>query len=204
MRKVRNRMFSAENVDRWQQKLLDARIPERYWTATLEAVVEIELRVNIVQWIETLPRWLGEGEGLYLHGPLESGKSAVAALLCMDAIQRCERVLWVASREVPSIIFREQNAERELYERLNACDLLVVDDLGAESYRITGPAGHAYESLFRIIYDRQRSVIVTSNLSWTQFRDIYSPPAQPLVSVIERVTKPHAIVNDQWRLARGS
>lgn len=182
----------------WRDALSAARIPERYWTATPEAIKTPALTVRVRALLKELPVWLSEGRGHYLHGPLGTGKSSIAAILAMDALCRCERVTWLAVRDVPGTRFRETEELRRLDDRLRTTDLLVLDDLGAERFRLASAAGTALEEVVRMIYDRKRSLVISSNVGWQAFLRDYGREAEPLMSVVSRIVLPFEVVNDQW------
>lgn len=194
VRSIRDRVFPGEDPEpgAWALALDRARIPHRYRRATLEAIRDPELVTWARSLLDAPGRWLGQGFGLMFVGPYRSGKSSLGALFAMDAIQRCERVLWTAAREIPGIMFREDAAG---FDALKRADLLVIDDLGAEKYRLDGGGGAALEGAVRSIYDRERSVLVTSNLSPARIKDVYP---DGLVSVLERMTACKVVENDQW------
>lgn len=148
--------------------------------------------------IDTMPTWLGEGRGFYFDGPLGTGKSSIAAILGMAAMKRCERVTWLPVRDVPAVRFRENDAMKRVDDRLRTTDLLILDDLGAERFRLSSAAGTALEECIRMIYDRNRSLIVSSNVSWSAFLRDYGAQAEPLMSVVTRIVQPIQIVNPQW------
>jgi len=177
-----------EDPRRWERLLSDANIPQRYRRAQLDQV-----RGDSTWWlgaaVEDADAWLGRGYGYFIHGPNNTGKSSAAALLAMDAIKRCERVTWLAVRDVPGVRFREGPRETALHERLYQSDLLVLDDIGSETYRREGAGGGALEAVIRILYDRDRSVVYTSNASWEQFRGAYAG-VPSLVSVVTRQVWP--------------
>jgi DNA replication protein DnaC len=180
----------------------DAHLPARYWGATPNAIHRApEVKRFLTERCED-PTWMAEGRGFYFHGPLNSGKSSAAAVLMMDALQRCEKALWLSVRDVASVRFRENERSAEIDDALQAADLLVLDDLGSERFRLSSAAGAALEETIRICYDRQRPVIITSNLGWDQFESHYKDEAEPLVSVVQRFVEPVAVVNDQWGRAR--
>ena len=60
-----------------------------------------------------------------------------------------------------------------------------------------GAGGGAIEETVRVMYDRQRTLIVTSNIPWSDLPKTYARNA-PLVSVIQRMCVPIALVNPQW------
>jgi len=187
MRRVRERSpeRGPHDFGRWSGLLAQANIPELVWSATLERVR------GDTSWLrgalDKPSEWLGRGCGYYIQGDLNTGKSSAAGLLIMDALMRCESCTWLPVRDVPGVRFCEGDRNTALHERLYTTDLLVLDDIGAESYRLAGAAGAALEAVVRIMYDRNRSVIYTSNLAWQTFAATYP---RSLVSVVSRRTWP--------------
>ena len=181
MRRVREWCIGpeADDASDWREALSRSRIPEGYWGGTPAAIKDPELRGWLERTLESAPQWLGQGVGFYLHGPLNSGKSSIAAILAMDAVRRCERVLWLPVRDVPAVRFGEQP---QVAAALQRADVLVLDDLGAERFRLESAAGSALEEVARIVYDRGRSLITTSNISWEDFPGQYSD-IEPFVSL---------------------
>jgi DNA replication protein DnaC len=189
-----------KDPDRWWDALLASNLPERYWGATVAAIGAGKVSGWVKAVLADAPQWLSEGRGFYICGPLNTGKSCIAALLLMDAVKRMETTLWLSVRDVPGARFRDTPKMADLDDRLRRCDLLVIDDLGSERFKRTGPAASALEETVRILYDRQRSVIVTSNFSWRQLDQEYAQFNAPLVSVLRRTVKPFEVLNDQWPL----
>ena len=169
----------------WAEVVGASNIPRRYLAATVEGVPNPQTRDWVRGRMDDIV-WRQEGLGYVIVGPYGVGKSSVAGLLAVDAVRRCETVVWLAAAEVPGVMFRDGPLNQELYERLQRADMLVIDDLGAESYSMERAGGAALERCIRIAYDNQRPIVVTSNLSPGRIKDQY--PA-PLVSVLERVTE---------------
>ncbi len=198
MRRVRDVCITPrENPTEWREALERAGLPEMYWRSNIPAIDSTE----ITEWISTAvcetKTWLGRGNGFYIFGELNSGKSSLAAILLMEAAKRCERCMWLPVREVPTVRFRETERHSAMSDRLETLDLLVLDDLGAESFRLTSAAGAALEAVARIMYDRGRSLIITSNIAWDHLDNAYAD-APGFVSVVKRRIVPVGIVNDQW------
>jgi DNA replication protein DnaC len=188
MRKIRERQRDPEeDPRRWNRLLDEANIPSRYRRARLDLVRGEPKWLSGA--VEDPNAWLGRGYGYHINGPNNTGKSSAAAILAMDAIKRCERVTWLPVRDVPGVRFREGPRETILHERLYKTDLLVLDDLGSEGYRLSGAGGGALEAVIRILYDRDRSVVYTSNAGWAQFQGAYAG-VPSLVSVVMRQTWP--------------
>lgn len=185
-RRVRDRQRDPdEDPGRWARLLEAANVPPLVARACLDQVK------GDTSWLrgalDKPEAWLAEGFGYYIQGQLNTGKSSVAGLLIMDAISRCEVCTWLPVRDVPGVRFKEGERSTALHERLYKTDLLVLDDIGAESYRLDGAGGAALEAVIRILYDRDRSVVYTSNVGWQAFCGMYP---SGLVSVVKRRTWP--------------
>lgn len=201
MRRVRDhRRDPEDDPSRWKDALRAANLPERYWSATADAIKGYDLRAWVIRQLDAEKQWLAEGKGWYLMGDLNSGKSSIAAIFLKDAVMRCERALWLSVRDVPTARFREGDRGKMLADKLDHCDLLVLDDLGSERFKLSSAAGAALEETARILYDRGRSLIVTANLSWRQLGEQYRAEAEPFVSVLQRLVSPYHVVNGQWPL----
>lgn len=196
MRRIRDRKIGPKkDAAQWIAALDRANIPSRYRLATVDAIRQPQLRKWAQATLDNPGPWLGEGLGFLMVGQLRTGKSCLAGLLAMDAVARCEVVLWLAAREVPGVMFRDGERNTELHERLVDADLLVIDDLGAEGYSMQRAGGSALEGAMRTIYDAQRSLVVTSNLGDGELRGKYP---EALVSVLERMTSLLVVENGQW------
>jgi len=181
----------------WRDALLDARLPSRYWSASVDAIGYEEITRWLTETLASAKTWMSRGVGHYIHGHLNSGKSSIAAILMMDAIRRCETCLWLPVRDVPGVRFRETQALSEIADRMESCDMLVLDDLGAEQFRLLSAAGNALETAARIMYDRRRPLIITSNIQWSKFPSRYAE-MPGFVSVVQRIVVDTGIMNSQW------
>jgi len=194
MRRIRDYRIPEDEM---REVLMDSNLPERYWVANTDCIAPQDIRKWVQEALANIKTWLGMGHGFYIHGRFNVGKSSLAAILLMDAARRCERCLWLPTRHIPGVIFRDTERNAKLHDRLLSSDLLIIDDLGSEKFRLSGPAGAALEAAARDMYDRHRSVIITSNTNWDQLPSAYTR-ADGLVSVLRRVIVPVGIDNDQW------
>jgi DNA replication protein DnaC len=190
-RRVRDRTFDpGDDPSRWRLALQAANLPERYWTADPLRVPDPAVRTWLLSTLENAATWMANGTGLYVNGPLNTGKSSVGAICLMEAVRRCERGMWLPVREVPSCKFRETPESAALYDRTRAADFLVLDDLGAEAFKRSNAAGAALEEIVRHFYDRKRPIVFTSNVAWSELAARYGGDTDPLVSVIRRMVVP--------------
>jgi len=195
---VREHRLSTEDPeDRGQIEaaLRRSRIPQRFWNAQFDLVKGKTGWLR--QALDEPAAWAEKGYGFYLHGPFNSGKSAAACILGRDYVLRAHKVLFLKVCDVPRVRFHEGEEGSALDARLRACDLLILDDLGSERFRLDSAAGAALEEVVRIMYDKARPIIITSNKSWeSEFPGSYSAvPA--FVSVVRRVCIPVALI-DTW------
>ena len=192
---IRERLLDPnddEERDTWLAAMRRSRIPQRFWDAT---AAQVKGDSRWIQQALTQPvAWAGTGAGFFLHGPFNTGKSAAAALLARDFVERCHVVMWLSVRDVPGMRFRETDELKALDDTLRRVDLLVLDDLGAERFRLGSAAGAALEETVRIVYERKRSVVFTSNKAWDQFQATYSVG---FVSIVKRMAIPIALL-DSW------
>lgn len=99
---------------------------------------------------------------LCLHGSYGGGKSHLAAAICHVLV---DRGLEVRYRSVPGMLdaikagFKDDTAD-VVFDDLLGCDLLTLDDLGAQHL-----TGWSYERLFRLLNERlDRPTVITTNV----------------------------------------
>jgi DNA replication protein DnaC len=121
------------------------------------------------EWIEALDQNFEAGNGLWLMGDTGTGKTTLAMLVSKEALKRDYTV---AIYSMPSLLTRiratygaeaGEESYDEFFERLCEVDLLHIDDLGAEKQ-----TEWVLEQLYALInerYERQKSIVVTTNLS---------------------------------------
>jgi len=118
------------------------------------------------------------GDALLVWGDPGNGKSHLAAAVCHEVK---EKGFIPVFQSVPELLerirntFRQQKgeSEREIMDALLDCDLLVLDDVGAEKV-----SDWVQDILFRVIdgrYRQRRPIFYTSNLRPSELRDRLGP-----------------------------
>jgi DNA replication protein DnaC len=135
--------------------------------------------------------WLDKGANLIMFGPPGSGKSHLGAALGLALVESGWRVLFARTTD---LVQRLQTARRDLQleaaiARLDKYHLLILDDLG-----YVQQDRDEMEVLFTFLSERyeRRSVLITSNLVFSQWDQIFKNPMTTLAA-IDRLVH-HAII----------
>jgi len=161
----------AQLVATARSRGLSAVIPRKYRGVSFDRPPITTIRDGIVSYVRRYVRdidaRLDAGEGLWLYGPVGTGKTSLAMLVSRAALDAGRTV---AIYSLPRLLAEirttfddgSEHSYTELLDRLTGVDLLHIDDVGAEK---TSP--WVLEQLYAIInarYEAERSVIVTTNL----------------------------------------
>lgn len=129
----------------------------REWTLTLTS------RVKRAQAQVQDPNWALLGHGLLVTGPVGTGKSSAAALVCTEAARRERTIRWSYVPDLCDAI-AQNAAERQKEIRLQAnIDLLVWDDFGTRDLA-DWEVGYL-DQIVEARYRARKPMVVTSN--WT-------------------------------------
>jgi DNA replication protein DnaC len=150
---------------------LSAVIPKKYRGVSFDRPPITTIREGIVaqvrRYVREIDERLDAGGGLWLHGPVGTGKTSLAMLVSKAALDAGRTV---AIYSLPRLLaeirttFDEDSLHSytDLLDRLTGVDLLHIDDVGAEK---TSP--WVLEQLYALIntrYEEERAVIITTNL----------------------------------------
>jgi DNA replication protein DnaC len=126
--------------------------------------------------------WLDKGANLLIFGPPGSGKSHASAALGYALIENSYRVLFSRTTD---LVQRLQAARRDLVleaaiAKLDKFDLVVLDDL---CYARKDQAETSV--LFELISARyeRRSLLVTSNRPFGDWKDVFPDPAMTIAAI---------------------
>lgn len=119
-------------------------------------------------------------DGLVFYGDTDKGKTFASACIANYLLDKGYSVLF---RSVPKIVYDAQrNGFEDWLSKYIECDLLIIDDLGAE--RTTG---FAQEAIYNVVNDRnaaRKPIVATSNLS---IKDLSSAPSMALKRIYNRI-----------------
>jgi DNA replication protein DnaC len=149
---------------------LSSAIPPRFRGAAWDRAPIVDLDPGQVSQVRAFCEHIGDrleaGDGLWMTGPIGTGKTTLGMLVCREAVLAGHTV---AIYSLPDLLnrlratFDSGDSHVGLLDRLAIVDLLHLDDLGAEK-----SSPWVLEELYSIInarYEQQRSVIVSSNIT---------------------------------------
>ncbi|HEY2771390.1 MAG TPA: ATP-binding protein [Solirubrobacteraceae bacterium] len=153
---------------------LSAVIPRRYRDMSFDRqpVTDIEPRAvvdEVKKFARRIDGHLDAGRGLWLTGPVGTGKTTLAMLVSKAALNAGRSVAIYSLPRLLNEIRDGHRAERshvDLLDRLTEVDLLHVDDVGAE--RTTDWVLEELYSIVNARYEDQRSMIITTNLDYAE------------------------------------
>jgi len=141
--------------------LLRAGVPERYAEAVWR---KAKAQAALLEYTNNVLKHVADGAGLLILGPVGTGKSSSAGLVCREAIKQGLSVHW---DYVPDLIaeLNDRTKADHVFRRAVVADIEVWDDFG-----VGGLQDWQIGLLDRIVerrYSRSKPMIVTTNLSKT-------------------------------------
>ena len=148
---------------------LSAVIPRRYRDVAFDRPPVTEIDHQIVsavrRFTDRIDEMLDKGRGLWLMGPVGTGKTTLAMLVAKAALAGGRSVAIYSLPRLLNEIRDTHRAERshvDLLDRLTAVDLLHIDDVGAE--RSTDWVLEELYSIVNARYEDERSMVITTNI----------------------------------------
>jgi DNA replication protein DnaC len=158
---------------------LEGRVPKRYRGVSFDRppVPEIaRVAPDVVQavrrYVRDIDAKLDAGQGLWLMGDVGTGKTTLAMIVSMAALDAGRSVAIYSLPRLLNLIRGAIETEAGMVgflERLAAVDLLHIDDLGVEN-----TTEWVLEQLYSIVntrYEDERAMIVTTNLMYEDLID---------------------------------
>lgn len=182
-----------------------SRLPKKYWTCTFAAAAETpENRTALAKVRAYAEKFAGTG-GLFLTGPVGTGKTYLAACLVNALILREIRVLFGNVLDLLGRIRRtfDEDAQEEewrVVDELARVPLLVIDDLGKEKV-----SEWVEQTLYRIVdmrYRENRALVVTSNYTLSELEKRYPDVGPALASRIAEMCEGVRLGGRDWRRER--
>ncbi len=145
--------------------------------------------------------WVRKANNVLLVGPIGTGKTHLAIALGTEtAKQRLHVGFWRAADLVRTLVEARDTRELgRLERRLMRVDLLVLDELGFVPFDRAGG-----EMLFNAIANRyeRKSVLVTSNLSFSEWPKVFAGDEKLTTALLDRLADHATIVTTRGKSFR--
>jgi DNA replication protein DnaC len=157
--------FTPHDVNRFKQILARGQVPQKYARMRLTNEAAVNYAPRIQSYIDGLSQSIHDGDGLYLHGPPLSGKTAAACIIMKHAVVRNYSVLLVEAEEARrASVTREMfDADTPLWDRMQGVGVLTILHFGQE--RRVDEFKAAFASLVRYRSARGRVTLITSYIT---------------------------------------
>lgn len=180
---VQQAVLCACRVRRQQEELVKC-VPPRFRGAELGHFPD-KLYAALLVWMEQ------PTDGLFISGPVGSGKSHLAAAILLAWRRAHKRGIWRSAAELYGLIresyaLKIEQSERQILAEHAETRLLVLDDLGA-----SGLSDHERRVTLEVLDRRMnelRPTVVTSNWNVTQLRERMDDRIGSRVSAYTSVT----------------
>lgn len=190
-------LLTRENFRTFDQSLFSKNLDQRSGAVPYDNMSGI--LDNIRDYIETFGRG---SKNLYIYGDVGRGKTFLVNCIAKEILDREFSVVYFSATRLFAFMndyfyaFSERKEElKEDYDFIMTCDLLIIDDLGAEKTRDSDPS-----NLFDIINDRlinQKPIIFSSNFSPNDLGEMYGARVQ---SRIIGTSDFYRIIGDDLRI----
>jgi len=168
----------AQRVSRARARTLSGVIPRRYRGVSFDRPPVTQIAAPVVaavrRYVRLIDEQLDAGRGLWFFGSVGTGKTTLAMLVSLHALEAGRSVAIYSLPRLLAEIRTTFEDERsgsyvDLLDRLTEVELLHIDDVGAEK---TTP--WVLEQLYAIVnarYEDERSILVTTNLERAALAD---------------------------------
>jgi DNA replication protein DnaC len=161
---------TAGEAERVARLLRRGQVPDHYRLGDWETCrVGDDLRM----YVRGMPGFVADGRGLILFGPVGTGKSTTAGLLCLEAARHGLQPQWTYAPDLKDMLRPGPGGDRiRTLERQRAADLLIWDDfaVGGSTSLADWEIGWL-DQIVEYRYQRRRSMIVTTNLTGQALRE---------------------------------
>lgn len=142
-------------------------------------------------------------QGIMFTGPVGTGKTHLAAAIANKLIDKLYTVVFGNVTDIITLIKSSYSAkgdmsEAEIINTITNIDLLVIDDLGKE-YATENTRMLLYQIINRL-YENEKPVIVTTNLTADALTVKYGERGQPIVSRLTEMCTPVVLGGNDWRI----
>lgn len=181
--KIIDVLYNQSNIkEQLQKENFDSFDISKYSDTFIDKNTETSARKNMLEIYKISKDFVDEFDvtfkNLFIYGETGVGKTFLTNCIAKELIDSSHSVIYMSSIKLFELLAKNtfnKNDETEATFQTNDlldCDLLIIDDLGTEM--INSFTTSAFFNLINERFLRQKSVIISSNLSIGQLREMYS------------------------------
>jgi DNA replication protein DnaC len=138
-------------------------------------VPEVQL-APIRDYLANIDAYVARGVGLFLSGPVGSGKTLIGNLVLKELVKRgydCYGTTFAATVEAFTSTWGDAEEKRHFANRFMRSKVLCLDDLGKEFRSANGLSKTTFDYILRTRVQEARPTILTTNLNAMEVRTGY-------------------------------
>jgi DNA replication protein DnaC len=138
--------------------------------------------------------WIQRGDNVVLAGPIGTGKTHLAIALGVEAARQRKHVAFYRAADLVCALREARDARtlERLHRRNRRVDLLILDEVGFVPFDRSG--GELLFNLLADRYERHRSVIVTTNLSFAEWPTVFGGDEKLTTALLDRLAERATII----------
>lgn len=203
--------YERQAWERIQRERIDALkraslIPERWETRTFDHFERTPANEGAYQTALQFASQFAEakGKGLIFTGTVGTGKTHLSAAIAWMLLNEGSSVVYgtVATllAKLRSTYNDDKVDERQVFDKFVNCDLLIIDDLGKE--KVTEWADQVMFEIINTRYERNKSLVITTNMRLSALQAKYENTGAALVSRILEMCQGVQMDGIDWRKQR--
>jgi len=121
----------------------------------------------VLDYIDNADSYIDRGIGLYMHGPVGTGKTLVANLVLKELVKRgrnCYATTFSSTVEQFTAGWNSAEDKQRFADRFMYSEVLLLDDLGREFRRSTGLHQTTFDHILRTRVQAGRPTLLTTNM----------------------------------------
>lgn len=150
---------------KFYNSMIISAIPLKYRNADINIINIEKLKDSlnaIKNYVLNLKSHKQDGVGLYLYGTTGTGKSYIACYVLEQAIRLGFSTFFCTVEQYKRALF---DKDEDYIYNINESDFTLIDDYGREFSDTKGFIDSQVDEMLRYRYDRNKSTIITSNIS---------------------------------------
>jgi len=167
-------------------------VGKRFWGVTLDQIPDSgKYKEELKRYLENLSSNIKGGVGLLFYGDYRQGKTSAATILAKAVVAHGGTAFFIRSDDLVGSMIEKKpfDADQTVMERIEAVDLLIIDDVGSEHVGKSQFNSSLLERLVRHRYDNKKVLIITVNLQPNKLAEAYGEGTLKVMKSMMRLVR---------------